>query len=306
MTKKERVSPGIDLKKYKDLEGLSLQKINFGLWLALNRKKIIKAFVIFLIIFSAITFVYSTYNYIFYFFNGRNADLQLGSDLAKNILGSEESRINSKPSDLNVGESSVFLVQGKYDFLVLLENLNNKHLGSFNYCFQDASGEEVACGNDFILPSSKKYLLVAGRELKSNPTKVKFILKNIFWQRLDTHEIPDWAAYAAPRLNFVVSDIKYSKQEQTAKVSFHNLSFKIKNNSSFHYKRLPLNIVLFNGVMPSGLNVYSLDNFLSSESREISVSWPAGLESVSRVEVTPNINILDEESYLPYRGEIIQ
>ena len=40
--------PEIDLNKYKDSEGLSIQKMNFGLWLAENREHISKTFIIFL------------------------------------------------------------------------------------------------------------------------------------------------------------------------------------------------------------------------------------------------------------------
>ena len=50
--------------------------------------------------------------------------------------------------------------------------------------------------------------------------------------------------------------------------------------------------------------MYNLDNFLSGEQREISFSWPAAGERVSKVEVLPDVNILDSQVYLPYQGEI--
>ena len=304
MEQKDRAKPGIDLKKYEDPDGLTLQRMHFGLWLSLNRRKIIKAIIIILIVASAAMFIYSTYNYIFYFLYGRQADQELAASLAASQVESQNYREVNTPKEMETGAVSVFSVQGKYDFLIHLKNLNDKHFSNFNYCLQTTAGQNIVCGASFILPGEEKYLLLVGKELDSTPNEVKLVLTNNFWQRLDAHSIPDWTSYATSRLNLPVSDIKYSAPSGSAKTSFHTLSFKISNNTPYNYTRVPLDILLFSGNSPVGVNSYNVDNFMSAESRTVNISWPAGSERASRVEITPDLNILDSQVYLPYTGTI--
>lgn len=305
MDQKNRAKSEIDLKKYEDLDGLSLREMNFGLWLSLHRRRIFKLVVIFLIIACAAMFIYSTYNYLFYFLYGRQADQDLTNGLTTEQIGSQAYTEANTPQNLNIGTVSIFSVKGKYDFLVPLKNLNPKHSGTFNYCFQDSAGNNFVCGDSFILPGAEKYLVLAGKELDSAPVSAKLVITKIFWQRLNAHTIPDWQSYSGPRLDLPVSAVKYSAADTSAKTSFHTLTFKIKNNTPYNYARVPLDIVLFNGSLPTGVNSYNVDNLLSSESREINLSWPSAGERVSNVEVKPDLNILDNQVYLPYTGKTV-
>ncbi|MBN2884761.1 hypothetical protein JXE04_02450 [Patescibacteria group bacterium] len=304
MQDKDKTKKELDLNKYEDLEGITLNKMNFGLWLSLNRKRIWRIVTILLIVVSALMFIYSTYNYIYYFLYGRQADKDLASEITSNQLDTAVYRENNTPQDLEVGAVLIFSVQGKYDILVPLNNINTKHSGSFDFCLQDSGGVDLICDHSFILPDSKKYLIIVGKEFAARPQSLKMVVKNIFWQRLNAHNIPDWNEYKNNYLNLTISDLKYTAPDTLSKNPFHSLSFKATNFSPYHFSKLPLDIILHNGALISGVNVYNLDNFLSGEQRELNFSWPAAGERVSRVEILPDVNILDARVYLPYQGEV--
>ncbi len=303
MNKKDSSKKAIDLKNYKDLDGMTLGQMKFGLWLSFNRRKIIKLIVIFLIAISAVMFTYSAYNYVHYLLYGKAADQALINSLTVNQIDNQAYREANTPKDLEVRSVNGFSVQGKYDFIVFLRNSNPRHYSSFSYCLQDVSGKDIACGNSFILPNSDKSLVIIGKELEKAPGAFHFVTTSFYWQRLDAHNIPNWETYSAQRQNFNVEEVKYSTPDSDAKTQFHNLSFKITNKTPYHYNRLPLNIILRNGSQLTGVNIYNVEKFLSSETREIHLSWPAGNEKVTQVEVATDLNILDENVYLPYQGE---
>jgi len=304
MQDKETQKKELDLNKYEDLEGMTLRKMNFGLWLSLNRKRIWRIVIILLIAVSALMFIYSTYNYIYYFLYGRQADKELINEITSNQIDTAAYREANAPQDLELGSVSVFSVQGKYDIFVPLNNVNAKHTGSFDYCLQDVNEADIICDHSFILPNSKKSIVIVGQELSDRPQGLKMVIKNIFWQRLNAHSIPDWNEYKNNHLNLEISDLKYTAPDTRSKAPFHSLSFTATNFTPYHFAKLPLDVILYNGNLVSGVNMYNLDNFLSGEQREISFSWPAAGERVSKVEVLPDVNILDSQVYLPYQGEI--
>jgi len=306
MTQKHRANLGIDINKYEDRGGLTLRRMNFGLWLSQNRRKFSRGLIIFLIIACAAMFVYSTYNYIFYFLYGREADEKMVGEMTGTGVEIGIRNEANSPQELEVGNISIFKVAGKYDFLIPIKNVNAKHYSSFNYCLTAAGEVELACGSAFILPASSKFILVTGVETESSPNSVKFNVTDLFWQRLNAHTIPEWAEYQTARLNVGISNLKYSGYSTGGKTTFHTLSFTIKNNSPYSYVTMPLNIILYNGQAPTGLNAYSLDNFLSGESREVNLTWPSAGEKVSKAEVMPDVNILDNNVFLPYRGESVK
>jgi hypothetical protein len=278
--------------------------MKFGLWLSLNRKRIWHIIIIILIVASALMFIYSSYNYVYYFLYGRQADKDLLNDITSGEVDMSAYRETNSPGEMLIGDISIFSIQDKYDFLIPLSNPNLKHTGNFDYCLQDVAGVDIFCDNTFILPGANKNIIIVGQELSTRPQNPKLVVNNLFWRRLNAHTIPDWQTYQNEHLNLQISNLKYIAPENGSKSPFHTLNFRATNFSPYHFSRLPLDILLYNGNLPSGVNVYNLDNFLSGEVRELSFSWPAAGERVSRVEVLPDVNLLDSQVYLPFKGEI--
>ena len=296
MSKKENLDRDIDLKNYDDPSGVSLREMNFGLWLSEHRKIFLKSITIFLIILCAFFFIYSSYNLVVYFLSG---DPNAGSDT---------SAVPTSPrqltADLQISPLAVFSGDESSDLAVKLQNPNSKFMGSFKYCFTLA-GNNLSCGNGFIMPGEDKYILALGQNLPGSQSEAEFKLTDIFWRRIDAHQIPDWNSFASDHLNFPVSAINFSSGSSnnlSEKISLNNLSFSIQNQTPYSYYEVPVNILLFNGEELVGVNRYVLENFLAGERRDIKISWPGSLSAVNRTEIKPDLDILDDQIYLKYQG----
>lgn len=294
---KDKNDQEIDLNKYKDLDGLSLKKMNFGLWLSESRGKIMKIIIILLIALSAFFFIYSSYNYFIYFLVGDNKESE--------IAFSNSSVLSPRKvvSELIISEPKIFKSGETYDLVTLLKNPNDKFIGTFEYCF---SGNEkiINCSGSFILPGEEKYVFSLGQKIDDASTIV-FKVNNMVWQRVDNRQIPNWSSFASNRLNFGLENINLALARESGlseKLGFNSLEFTINNRTAFGYYEVPLSIALYSGSELVGFNSYVLKDFLAGETKNVRLSWLGGLENVSRTEIRPVLNILDDSIYLKYQG----
>lgn len=298
MTKEKNNRPDESiLEKYEDQGGVSLKEMNFGLWLSENRKQIRRAVVIILIIICAGLFVYSSYNYFVYIFSGRKGD-----NLTSSLLQASRNQVQ----EMEIGDLRVFKNGEKVDLAVKLKNGNEKFFAKFQYCFL-AEGQEFGCGTSFVLPQEEKYLLSLGQknESVSQGGAVSLEIKDVFWQRINSHQINDWGDFAFNRLNFAVSDLSFAAANRSGlsdKVNLNALNFTIKNATAYSYYEVPLNILLFNGEELVGVNQYLLNGFLAGQEENVKLSWPGDLGYVSRTDIDPDLNILDDSVYRRYQG----
>lgn len=286
-----------DLNRYEDLNGLSLKKMNFGLWLSENRSKMTKLIIAFLIIVSAGFFIYSSYHYANYFLDGRNSG---GTETNVSVLSPRR-----VVSDLLIAVPQVFKSGETYDLAVNIENPNDKFTGNFQYCFT-VNDTPMSCGRGFIMPGEEKYLFALGQKIEGVAPEVSFNVTDVFWQRIDAHKIPDWSMFAVSRLNFAVEDLKLilaSSRNTGDRASLDSLEFSISNNSAYGYYEVPLKIAFYNGAELVGVNSYVVNNFLAGQKRSVRLSWLSGLGNVTRTEIRPELNLLDDNIYLKYQGK---
>lgn len=286
----------IDLNKYKDFDGLSIKKMNFGLWLAENRENITKFFTIFLIVLSAGFFIYSSYSFFRYF-----------ASAPQNSLFDQSVELISPRNvvqEIEIGSPQVFVSNSKYDLAVNLNNPNSRFSAILDYCFSQ-NETNISCGQNFILPGEEKYILALGQNLNEGQSQIIFKITNIRWERIDMHTIPDWSIYSSTRLNLSFENIHFSPPSESGlseKINLNALYFEVLNNSSFGYYELPLNILIFNGSELVAVNRYSLKNFLANEKRSVNLSWPGDFRNVTQIDIRPELNILEEAVFLKYQG----
>lgn len=295
MAKNKNNNEELNLNKYQDANNVSLRNMNIGLWLSEKRHLFTRIVISFLIVISAIFFIYSAYQYFTYF----NKDSSNSLMLSNNLLSPR-----SAIKELKIDAPQFFKNDDKYDLVVKITNENDKFGGNFKACF-NLESKEFSCVNSFILPSETKYIYALGKDIKEDITTLSFKANNISWQRIDTHAIPNWNNFMADRLNFYFSevnfyslnDVNYSSQGGSGNI----LEFNANNLSAYSYYDIPLNISLFDGSQLISVNTYQLQNFLSGETRNIKINWPGNYRNV-RVEITPDLNILDNSVYLKYQG----
>lgn len=292
MPKDKNDKPELNLKNYKTDNNVSLSEMRIGLWFSEKRAFLTHLLIIFLILISAIFFIYSAYQFFLYFKN--NSDQ---SSLSDTNLTSPRNLI----TELKIDPPQFFKNGDRYDLVAKVTNPNDKFSAKFKACF-NLSGVEFSCVDSFALPSEAKYIFSLAQDIKDEPKTLSFSVKDITWQRIDAHAISNWANFSADHLNFSFADINfYSLNNNDVKNDSNILEFNVKNLSSYSYYDLPLNIALFNGGQLVGVNIYYLSNFLSGETHNIKINWPGNYHNV-RVEIIPNLNILDDSVYLKYQG----
>ncbi|MFA6995113.1 MAG: hypothetical protein WC249_01750 [Patescibacteria group bacterium] len=294
MSKEENFNKDIDLKKYNDSDGLSLNKLDFGLWLSENRKKIRQLLTLILIIFSVLIFSFSAYNYFIYFSSG---DL---NNLA--VEGSVPISPRQAVSDLEVAPLQVFNGLESSDLAVKINNPNDKFMVSFKYCFT-LDKQNLACDQNYLMPGEGKYILALGQALNGDAGQIVFNISDISWQRIDIHLIPNWNDYLGSHLNFQVTNLKLTPAQTSnlsQKIGLNILEFSIKNKTAYSYYKIPLNLLFFSGENLVGVHRFFLENFLTGEARDVKIVWTGNLPNVDQTQVQPDINLLDSGVYLPY------
>jgi hypothetical protein len=294
MAKDKNSNQDADLEKYRSLSGVSLREMNFGLWLAQQRRTMLKIFTGFLIAVCAFFLFYSSYNYIIYFMSGDPF-----------VIGGVPLSPRQVTTALEIAPVEILPSDGHYDLAVKIKNPNDKFLGTFHYCFT-AGGRDILCSSGFILPGEEKYLLGLGlgQDLASS-VGASLKIVDVSWLRLDAHQIPDWSSFAAARLNLAVADLDLNPAAASGlsdKVRLNYLQFSVSNQTPYGYYEVPLDILLYNGAQLVGAQSYRLTDFLPGAKRAVNISWPGRLDSVTRTEVRPDINILDDSVYLKYQG----
>jgi len=294
MAKDKNGEDKLDLNKFGEDDSVSLRDMNFGLWLSEKRVFLMRVLITSLIIISAGFFVYSAYQYYIYFTDNSQKAAAVGDNVVSphDII-----------KDLKTEAPLFFKSSDKYDLVVKVTNENDKFSANFQACFS-SEGQEITCVDSFVLPSESKYIFSLGNELKTDIKTLTYSTKNISWQRIDAHSIPNWTDFSGARLNFTYTNINFYSITDSNFVnqsSGNILEFNAENLSPYSYYSVPLNISLFEGTQLVSVNTYYLQNFLSGETRNIKINWPGDYQN-ARVEIAPNINILDDSVFLKYQG----
>ncbi len=300
-----RQTKNVNIKRYRDPEGLTVSKMEFGLWLVEHRKQLLMIPKIFLILFSAVTLIYSIYGFTYYIGWGMKEDQILANELVKPNLVGHEYFIARSARNLQYGKVQIIdLGEKKYDFLVKVINPNQKHSAEIIYCFKEKDKEFYRSSN-FILPGEEKYILALGQEFAGSPTGVVFYMEEIAWRRIDSHKYPDWEKFRDEHLNIGISDIKFTPAKSTIlteKLNLNDLKFIAANNTAYNYWEVDLVILLLRQSKVIAVNEYVLNNFKSGQIREVNVTWPGQLGRVDNTIVIPEINIVQNDIYIKFEG----
>ena len=275
------------------LDKQSLRRMNIGLWLSENRKNIIKAIVVLLILISATFFIYSVYNLVIYLKAGNPADGLVDNDLMRNP---------DQTQPLVFSQVQIIPNNSKSDLAILVSNSNPRFYADFDYCFK--RGElEISCGQSFILPNSEKYILAFEVESLSGGENISFSASRVSWQRV-SREIVNYQSFHDERLNFNIHDINFkpAASRVSANVDLNSLEFSFENVSPYSYYEVPLNILFLDGDQLKGINRYIINNFYTGETRRVNLTWTSDLREAKRTLILPEINIFEEGVFLKYRG----
>ncbi len=297
------------IKNYESVEGITTKQLETGLWYIEHKRQLKNCLIYFLILISAISWSYTIYGFAYYIARGMGEDEILIKQMAQ-INGAGHDYVKQiAAKDLAIGPVEVIKSsEGKYDLYANLKNDNMKWLVEFEYYFT-AAGRSTEKTKGYILPDGERYLAALAENFPYYPEDSRLVIENIKWSRINQHEIPDWEAYKAGRLNIGISGIEFvsaSNNPLSEKMGLNRLSFNAANRSAYNYWSVGFTILLYSGGEIIGINHYVLDDFMSGQNRSVEISWPGDLGGVSSVEIIPEINIMEDGIYIKYEGGIGQ
>lgn len=201
---------------------------------------------------------------------------------------------NAKPID--VRSVQVFAAgPGKVDAVAVIRNPNARFAAAFQYQFV-GEGATPPVLEGFILPGEEKPLLSLGIQTQTSFRSARLEIIDVRWERIDAHEIPDWAAFRSARLALSGEDVVLTAAPAAGQPS--RLTFTAKNQSAYSYWNVRYVVLLYRGQSIAAVNAIDLASLRSGESRPASVTWFETVPSVTKYEVRPEVNILDEKAYM--------
>ncbi len=299
---KEAIVPKrVDLNRYRDRAGLTLNRLNFGLVYIKYHKQVRITVVLILVIISAFTWGRFLWTFGEYYAVGMDQDDKMLAEMISVQGFSLQGRQMRAAVDIRILPARVFKIgTNKYDFLTLIKNSNKDFYLEFDYAFF-VNGKQLATATDFIYPSQDKYIVFLGAESSQRPTKVEAKILVTKWKRINKHEIPDWESYYKKRFDFNVENIKFtpgSKTNLSEKQELSTLSFEIVNNSPYSYVQGDATILLYAQNDVVSVNKYVISMFQSDTRQNIDITWPHSVkQNINKVDVFPSVDITKEENY---------
>lgn len=301
-TQKEKTD-NLNLEKYEDLEGVTLKKLNFGLWYVANRRYFYYALIGFLVIVGIATWTNFIYNYGYYIFKGINEDRLLASQIANQDRTALDFLHQTSPKELIMESPMSFKINGKFDYLIKISNPNPNHWARIKYSF--ISGDNEIRGDNFILPGESKPITSLANEQEGGSGEIRFNLTDIKWSKIDRHQIANTSDFLTKHLNIPITAVEYLSPKTSGlseKLDLNQLKFTAANNTAYNYWEANF-IILFSGNYGlAGVLNYSLSEFMSGQERPVAISWPGQMPEITKVEIFPEINIMEQGNYIKPLG----
>ena len=294
-----------DISRYHDLEGLSVGKLEIGLWFVKNKELFKRIFIGLLILVSTITWVLFFYTYGHYIFIGMNQDKELANTLVKTGSIDHNIVMAQAAQSMIISSLEILNTDNNFDFYLTINNPNVTHYGSFSYYFL-VKGEAIGHGTGFILPNEKKYLVSLNHSFDSRPQDVQFVINENNWARISRRDYANWDVFVDEHMQFLITEKVFTPAYETIlseKININKLAFDIKNQSVYNYQDVNLNILLFDKNRIIGVTNYALVDIMSGEKRGIDFSWPGNFSRVSKIEIIPEVDIIDKEIYLNFTSQ---
>jgi len=277
---------------------LTEDKLKMGYWWVTHKVQVRRVFTLVLLLIDLALVGFAGFGFLDWYFGSGVRERGQIAQMTKQYSNYASLREMFAPVNLMI-DSSAVLNSGEdtYDILARVTNPNMRHWVEFDYQF---GSESAAVMHDFILPGSAKYIHQLGVKSASRPGSPELLLSNIAWHRLNAHVIrPDFASWAGTRLKLQVSDTVFTPPAPTDPLIVSRVSFNIKNDTGFGYRRVGFFVNLIGGAGLVGVNYVTISNLRPGEKRPVDASWFSVLPSVSSVEVIPDVNIFDNLVYIP-------
>lgn len=271
--------------------GLSEKQFNFGYWYTTHKPQLYIALLVSIIIFDLSLGGYNLYKWGDYLINGYANDQKLAVQIAQSLSNPTVLRDILGPKELVVQWTNVFPGTATVDVVSIVKNPNPKYIAYFDYDFGAGGNTKQA----FLLPNEEKPVAELG--IKGiGITDATLEIKNIKWQHVDMHQIKDINAFINDRLTFSNTGFKFMPAYRSG-LKDNSVSFNVSNDTFFNFWQADFWVILKVNETPVGIERLALDNFRSTEKRDVTLTISAGI-SPNNIQLVPDIDVFDPKSFL--------
>lgn len=185
---------------------------------------------------------------------------------------------------------------GRYDFYGTIENTNDDYWMEFTYHFAYSGGQTDAQVG-YVYPLEQKPVIELAYESESRPTSATLVIEDYDWNFIDPHEIADFDAWRAERIDFDVTDSEYTTALDLEDVVGRS-TFTILNDSAYSYWEPEFYVLLYRGGSVVAVTKTAIPEFMAGETRTIDQNWFGSISSVTKVEAVPEIQLFDSSVYM--------
>ncbi len=289
----------LDHQSYKDL---SDQQLKAGYWYVTHREWLRQILIRGLILFNLVFWGWSAYLWIYYYFIDFESHENMMRQYTRTYVNYETYKQKHSPVPLE-NQGIVFFETSKnrYDIMAKLVNPNSEWMALIRYTYDLGDSElERTVFEDFILPEDHKYLMWLGVESEKKIGRPTLEILSLDWRR-----VHDYASTEKEYFQIDIVDPVYFPPKEIGfggELPVSELNFTVVNRSNFNFGEMGYAIVLYAGTKPVGVSYLFTDGLNSFQSEEYKVRWFHRMPSVSRVEVKPDVNILDSTIYREFEG----
>lgn len=280
-------------------EQMTGRDLKMASWVARHRVLVRSIAVIVLSIIAGGFFLYGVGGLMHYAVFGLSKDTMQAAEVVRSTANYDALRPRYKANDIRILDAGAYEASvNRYDFVANVVNDNKRWAAIVSYKFTYAEGEtDVLTAT--VLPQSERPLVIPGYKIEgSYPNNVTFVVDKMEWRHIDTHDIADIEAYMGERRKFVVEDMVFTPQSESANVPSNILQFTLHNNSTYSYWDVPLIVELFQNGTRVGIAQTKVEKFKAGEKRPLDLRTLTPNISVTDIQVHPTVNIFDSRVYM--------
>lgn len=293
-------NPQHKLDRFTDPTGerMATKDLKLAGWVAEHRIILRRILVILFSIITGGFFVYGIFGLVYYAVFGLSQDNKMGYDIVQGTANYEVLRPKYQVSELRILTANVYEASsGRYDFVANIVNDNIRWAAIISYKFTYANGE-TEVEEAIILPQSERPVIVPGHKIESYPGSVSFVIESVSWRNIDTHIIPDVAAYMAERYAFTTTDMEFTSQSVLDNIPSNIVKFTLVNNSAYSYWDVPVVVELLQNGTRVGIAQTKVEKLKAGEKRPLDLRTLTPNISVTDIKVYPLVNIFDDRVFM--------
>jgi hypothetical protein len=279
------------------------KQLKWGYWWVTHKLQLKALLTIFIGIIAFSLLGYAVYGFADWFFGSGVAERAAIAQMANQPTGYPAIQARAQPQQVSIEPASV-LVSGadSYDLVSRVLNPNDDWTAMVTWHFEVAGRPVDEPRMTTILPNGANWLVELGYKSADVPVGTQLVVDDFAWRRLDKHRIrPDWPSWSGERLDIRLTDVEYRPPAADDPLSVSRATFNVVNSTGYSYWRMGFVVSLLDQGSLVGINRVTVSQLRAGETRPVDATWFSALPNVTDVQVTPEINILDESVYMPVR-----